>query len=44
MKLQTSLATWNTFTLAQVQRIFADYLEGRDSNVPRQWVKGFDHG
>ncbi|APE27962.1 hypothetical protein [Aurantiacibacter gangjinensis] len=29
------------FTLEQVQRIFADYLAGRQSDIPRQWDQGF---
>ena len=29
------------FTLDQVQAIFADYLAGRTSDIPKQWDQGF---
>lgn len=29
------------FTLDQVQTIFADYLAGRESDLPKQWDQGF---
>ncbi len=29
------------FTLDEVQQIFADYLAGRQSDVPKQWDQGF---
>ncbi len=29
------------FTLAEVQQIFADYLAGRTSDLPKQWDQGY---